>query len=879
MAAEAVLLVPTDPRSGARLADAALALARRDRDRRAASTAERALGLAARATHDVDGAVDHLRRAVRLAEGDGHVDLAAQARVTLAGTLGLRGQWGRALAQLEAAAPFLSGVELAVLEAQRSFLLILQGRFADAARGLEAVLPTFKDAGDHLLEARVLANLGLCHAYLGALGPAEAHLTAAQALHLRLGHEHEAADARQNLGWVTARMGDIPAALAWFDRADECFRSLGVVDAEGLQDRCEALLSARLVDEAREAGERAVTELAARGLGVRLAEARLLVAEAALLQGDLTAAAVEAERARRAFVRQRRPGFVALARHLALRVATAAEPPTPALLATARRTARALEDAGWAVPALDARLVAVQLAIHLGRTKAAADELRLARRARRHGPVELRTRAWHAEALLRLAAGDRHSAEAALRAGLRIVEAHRAALGATELRASASAHGVGLAGLGLRMAVEEGSATRALAWAERWRVGSLWLRPARPPDDPLLAADMAALRQVVGDADRAVQAGRPTARILSRQATLERTIRDRSRHLVGVSRYGPPRRPAPGELRRALGARALVELVEVDGQLHAVVIAGRPPSLHALGPVSAVAAEAEAVRYAIRRLAFGRGTPASLEAASVALAHGAQRLDRLLLAPLAGQLGDRPVVISPSATTHGVPWSVLPSRAARAVSVVPSAALWWRSAEGKAGGPPEDDEANRGVCLIAGPGLGHAEAEVAELAALRAGAHCLTGEAATVSSALDAIDGAGLAHVAAHGRFRTDNPLFSCLTLADGPLTVYDLEGLCRAPRVLILSACDSGVSGIRAGDELIGLAAALFSLGTTTLVASLVPVSDAATRRLMVGLHRGLLTGSSPAEALAQAQADLARGGGPEETAAAAAFVCLGFG
>ena len=60
---------------------------------------------------------------------------------------------------------------------------------------------------------------------------------------------------------------------------------------------------------------------------------------------------------------------------------------------------------------------------------------------------------------------------------------------------------------------------------------------------------------------------------------------------------------------------------------------------------------------------------------------------------------------------------------------------------------------------------------------------------------LSALDGAWLAHIAAHGNFRADNPLFSSLMLDDGPLIVHDLERLNRAPYWLVLSCCDSGVT------------------------------------------------------------------------------------
>jgi CHAT domain len=59
------------------------------------------------------------------------------------------------------------------------------------------------------------------------------------------------------------------------------------------------------------------------------------------------------------------------------------------------------------------------------------------------------------------------------------------------------------------------------------------------------------------------------------------------------------------------------------------------------------------------------------------------------------------------------------------------------------------------------------------------------------------LDGARLAHIAAHGVFRSDNPMFSHLRLVDGPLTVYELERLARPPRTVILSACDSALSAV----------------------------------------------------------------------------------
>jgi CHAT domain-containing protein len=181
------------------------------------------------------------------------------------------------------------------------------------------------------------------------------------------------------------------------------------------------------------------------------------------------------------------------------------------------------------------------------------------------------------------------------------------------------------------------------------------------------------------------------------------------------------------------------------------------------------------------------------------------------------------------------------------------------------------------VVLVAGPGLPGAAGEVASLRRRYPGARSFTPRTARVEAVLSALDGASLAHIAAHGRFRTNNPLFSSLVLADGPLMVYDIERMRRAPGRIVLSACDSGVSGVRPGDELMGLAAALFAQEATTLVASVVPVSDEATRPLMLRYHKALEATGSPAAALASVGES--RAGDPASYAAAAAFVCFGAG
>jgi CHAT domain-containing protein len=389
------------------------------------------------------------------------------------------------------------------------------------------------------------------------------------------------------------------------------------------------------------------------------------------------------------------------------------------------------------------------------------------------------------------------------------------------------------------------------------------MRPGGPPAEEALADDLAALRAVTFEREQALAAGRGTPALARRQAVLERSIRDRWRRAAGGG-AAAARMVRPGALAQRLDGRILVEFVAVDGRLQAIVVSARRTTMHGLGTVDAVAAELRSLRFALRRIAAGRAPDGS--SAGTALAHSAGALGDMLLEPLRREIKDSPLVIVPTGVLHGVPWSLLPGCAQRPVSVAPSAQMWLRAAAA----PPLSMER---TVLIAGPGLPGADSEVTSLAAAYPDARCLVGLQAGVAEALAALDGADCVHLAAHGHFRDDNPQFSALTLADGPLTVFDLERLRRPPRLVVLSACDSGVSAVHAGDEMMGFAAALLALGSTALIATVVPVLDTSAAPLMVALHAGLRAGKGPAAALAAAQSAAA------STVEAAAFVCYGAG
>jgi CHAT domain-containing protein len=164
---------------------------------------------------------------------------------------------------------------------------------------------------------------------------------------------------------------------------------------------------------------------------------------------------------------------------------------------------------------------------------------------------------------------------------------------------------------------------------------------------------------------------------------------------------------------------------------------------------------------------------------------------------------------------------------------------------------------------VAGAQLPQVAQELAAVAAVhgRQAELWLDGQATQAALAAEA-PAADLLHLACHGQFRADNPAFSFLQLADGPLTLHDVRALRLKARLVLLSACETGQSRVAPGDELLGLVRAFTLAGAQGVLASLWAVEDGATALLLADLHQALRDGAHPAQALQQAQAAAAAAG-----------------
>jgi tetratricopeptide (TPR) repeat protein len=781
-----------------------------------------------------------------------------------------RGRLRAAFAEADRAATGLDGLPAVRLACQRAVIMQRTGRLDEALIAYAAALPALRRAGDLLWQARVHNNRGLLHVHSGSLAAAEVDFARACTLYGELGMDLLVAESQENLGNVAALRGDAPTALASYDRAESAHALRHRSRPQSLLNRCQVLLSVGLITEARRTAERAAAELRAVGQQTDLAEAQLWMAQAAAAHGWPEVAVAEAQAACGAFVRQGRPGWALRARLVALRAAELDGTPPRTVVRTARACADDLAAAGWRVAELDARLIAARAAVRARDLATAEGLLAAVGRACRSGPLELRVQGWYTRALLRNAVGDRRGTLAALHAGLAVLERQHALLGATtEFRVHISAFGADLASLGLGLAIATSDPRRVLVWAERWRARATRLRPVRPPDDPALAAALAELRRLSARQESARLAGgsAPTAAAL--RAAEERVVRASRTARSPLHRPTDPP-PSPAVLAAELSNATLVEYVLHDGRLFAVVVRRGRCRFRHLAPLAEVADQIDTASAALRTLALPFGSPRGRQVVWSALTDARARLDTMLLGPLRHDISGNRLVIVPSGGLHAVPWGVLPSLADRPVTVAPSAASWLTAVRSGRG-------FGRGAVFTAGPGLPAARAEVVAIAGHNPDALVLLDADATVQAVLAALDGASLAHIAAHGVLRTDNPLLSALLLGDGPLTVYDLERLGRAPTTVVLPACQSGVTAVHAGDELLGLVSALLALGTRTVIAAIVPVSDAHTEPLMLALHERLRRGVAPAEALAGARAAADPRDHGAAAAVASSFICFG--
>ena len=829
-----------------------------------ASVAHQAIGIVQREFGDVQAGVRELRTALRLARRSGSAGREADVLGTLGAGLVYAGRTRDGLSMLEQSVRLSDGVPAARNRVRRGVVLWALGRYGPATDDVRSALTVLRRAGDLVWTARALNTRALVGLALGATSRADADFAAAGKLHSEAGQDLEAAVTVINRAAVASAVGDLPTALSLLDEAEILWRPLRVPAFALRTDRCTVLLAAGLVGEAFAEADSALRTLELGGRMPKRAELLLVAARCALAAAQPDKALEWAQAAHRLFRTERSAWWRAQAASAVTQARFAGGQASAGLLRQAVRTAGLLDELG-SNEAAHAHLLAGRIALELGRRQAADRHFAAAAGGRRRGSALTRVTGWLAAALQAQAAGQPRRVLAACREGLGVLDEHQYTLGGSELRAQATMHGAELAAIARRHALRACRPRLLLTCSERWQATALTVPSVRPTPDARLNTDLAALRAVTRRLDAAA-AGTVPVELKREQQRLESAVRAHALRARGSPDYAGATF-SPAALLDQLGGTRLIEIIEIDGTLHVLSCGAGKVRQFAAGQAAEAARAASFARFALRRLARSRPGD-DLDSALAILADVGPKLQAALLGAAVRSLGDGPVVIVPPARLHTTPWPLLPALRDRPVSVAPSATAWMRADRI---GPP----GHRHVTFAQGPGLSSQGAEITDAAPLYDDVTVLAGKEATAENVLAALDGAWLAHIAAHGVFRADSPLLSALSMHDGPLTAYDFEQLRRAPYRLVLSSCDSGVLAPTGSNELLGLASSLLPVGTAGIIAAVVPLNDRAAVPVMVDVHQQLRAGRTFAEAMCAARC--APRGDPAQHAAALSLMALG--
>jgi tetratricopeptide (TPR) repeat protein len=757
----------------------------------------------------------------------------------------------------------------AVIEGQHGVMLMRVGRFEQSIEMLDravAVGDRTRAEGEpnHFALGSDLLNRAL--AYSSAGRPTQALRDLRRSVDIaesgvRDGSPDEhrlhelAAKAHHNLGSVARRVGDIPRALRHYQEASETFRELSPSILPKLRmDQAEALLAAGLSEEAAVQLDEALPEMHRHRDHQNLAEAEALRAAAALIDGDQVTARRLASSARRRFQRRGSQAWAAIASLTRMRseAATALEGGRVPAALPARALALAEELTGLRLvdEAAVARMLSIRLEVRRGAPEVATAQLALVPNPRRVSPVDHRMLLRLCRAELAVATGNRRVAFSQARGGLVELSRLRDRMGGLELVSGTAVHGRELGELAVRLVLDQpkSAARRLFNWLERTRAQVYRYEPLPSLGNQELIERVQQYRMVGREVQQARVAGRSVAELTSRHTALQREVirlgwRDEP--------WGRPRPIADiDDVATELGDRALVSFVASGAMIAAVVVVDGRARLVRLGAMADAVNAARELRADLDVLSPDHLPAPIVQAVSNSARVRAHRLDEQLLRPLGNFVGDRELVVVPTGDLYAVAWGALPSLRGRPVSVAPSATAWLTAIRTPTPAEPG------GTVLAAGPGLLAAVGEVGGLRDYYPDARVLDAERAGVQDVLDALDGARLAHVAAHGTHEPENALFSRLELADGALYAHDVSLLRRPPEHVVLAACELALSRIRPGDEALGFAGALLAIGSRTVTAPMTRVGDVAAAAAMADYHRRLAGGAPPAVALAEAVA-----------------------
>jgi CHAT domain-containing protein len=306
---------------------------------------------------------------------------------------------------------------------------------------------------------------------------------------------------------------------------------------------------------------------------------------------------------------------------------------------------------------------------------------------------------------------------------------------------------------------------------------------------------------------------------------------------------------------------ALVEYFCIKQQFIAAVLTHESLEIIPLTPIARIVNPLRLLHFQLSKFRLGDEYVKSFEKSLLDATQAHLReIYEEAFAPLRSRLRARHLVIVPHGVLHYVPFHALFDGEryvidSFTVSYAPSASIFafCQRKTSHASGPP----------LIMGVPDARAPQileEVESVARILPGAELIVGAEADERAMREKGSHSRLIHIATHGSFRQDNPMFSGIRLGTSYMNLYDLYRLKLEADLVTLSGCATGLNVIAAGDELLGLIRGLLSAGASSLLLTLWDVNDRSTRDFMTAFYQRIQEGGSKASALRGAMHELRR-------------------
>ncbi|HKR00953.1 MAG TPA: CHAT domain-containing protein [Pyrinomonadaceae bacterium] len=781
-----------------------------------------------------------------------HGDLVAAAKIELnVGNIYLRRDLYQEaekflLAARERFAAMSDQKQLAKIDNNLAIIYSSQHKFRRAEELYDRALRSAEAAGLILTQAEIEASMGNLALFQGRYDRALDYLERSRRKYVALGMPHQSAVAEQEIADAYLELNLAPEAANIYERVTRTFSELGMQGerARALAQHGRALILTGQRNQAHDLLAEARKLYAAEGNPVGAAMVMITEAQLHHAEGNY-----EAARA----------------------AALLAEEPL-GLSGTWRR-----------------QLLARWLRGEAARAQGSLDEARALLEstladAELLAQPDIAQRCHTSLGLLATAMNDVRAAEASFAQAVKLIEDLRAPLPAEEFRTAFFTDKLIPYNELVRLCLEDERRDRrgeALCYVERARARALvdnlggGLKLRVQPRDPFEAELLARLQELREELNWFYsRINRPpegdSPRAAGEMTRLHEAVREREGETLEITRQLQQRDQSilthvqtldVAELQRGLGTdAALLEYTSLDGELLAFVVTNRGVEVvRDLASEEEVNRELVQLRFQIDSLRYGaEGMRKHLPRLEERIRHHLQTLYDLLLRPVEEHLGERRLIIAPHRALYYIPFQALHYGAGyvierREVSYVPSAAVLLHCLA-----QPRRPLQRALLLGVADSRTPRVRDEIQALAPLFTEAITLLDERATIAALREFAPNTDVLHLACHGQFRPDNPLFSSLGLGDGWLTVRDTYNLELRCGLAALSACETGVNEVAPGDELIGLARGFFAAGAPSLLLSLWMVDDEATAELMTSFYRLLLGGQAPAAALRAAQLEL---------------------